>query len=89
MIDHEAERSGMAVDPEKVQWLVDAISEVVIEELEGNPTSHSEVVSALFTLLDRCLGAIRKMPSTDEKRHNIVLINQALISLMIAPDRTH
>jgi hypothetical protein len=86
---HEAERNGMAVDPEKVQWLVDAMSEVVVEELEGNPASHSEVVSALFTLLNSCLNAIRKMPPSDAKRHNTTLINQTLIGLMIAPDRTH
>lgn len=74
---------AMAVDPEKIQQLVDAISNVIVEELEGNPTSHSEVVSALFTLLDRILLAIKKLPQSEEKIYNATIINQALVSLMI------
>lgn len=74
----------MAVDAEKVQQLVNSISNVIVEELEGNPTSHSEVVSALFTLLARILPVIERQPYSDEKIHNVALINRALMELMLS-----
>lgn len=79
----------MAVDAEKVQQLVNSISDVITEELEGNPTSHSEVVSALFSLLAKILSVIERQPHSEEKIHNVTLINQALVGLMISAGKPH
>lgn len=78
------------VDREKVEELVDAISETIVEEMEGSgTTASSEVVSALFTVLDRVLNGVRKQPPSAERQHNIALINNNLIGMMIDSGKAH
>lgn len=78
------------VDEDRVQQLIESFTGVIVEDNEeGDSTSLAEVVSALFTVLDRVLGGVREMKPSVEKTNNVALINKTLMDLIITSGKPH
>lgn len=78
------------VDTDHIDKLVDAISEAIVDATDGEH-SHAipEVISALTTVLGRCVNGVRNLPPSADKTYNVLQINQALMSLMVATGKPH
>lgn len=70
-------------DPQKVSDLTDHITEALADFALANESGPSEIVSALFTVLDRTLSGIRKFQNPDERFHNAREISRLLEELRI------
>ncbi len=70
-------------DEATVERLTEYIMEVVAECFEEENVSTSDVISALFTVLERTLRGIRKLQEPDERFHNAREIKKVLDELLI------
>lgn len=65
-------------DPEMIEMLVKAASSGMSKAVIPELTTHSEVLSAAFTFLDRTLRSVRKLQTIDDRFFNATQINKAL-----------
>ena len=68
---------------ETVEKLTNYIMEVVAECFEEEDVTTSDVISALFTVLERTLRGIRKLQDPDERFHNAKEISRILNELLV------
>lgn len=68
-------------NPEHVEDLSSYLTEALADYAATNDSTPSEIVSALFTVLDRTLSGIRKFQSSDERFHNAREISRFLEDL--------
>lgn len=65
-----------------VESLVSAATHGMSKAVVPDLTTSSEVMSAVFTLLDRTLRSIRKLQTSDERFVNAGQIHKALSDMM-------
>lgn len=65
-------------DPQHVSDLTDHITEAMADFAAARQSSPAEIVSALFTVLDRTLCGIRKLQDPDDRFHNAREISRLL-----------
>lgn len=70
------------VDPFTVENLVRAATGGMTKAVTPNVTTHNEVLSAAFTLLDRTMRSIRKIQSPQDRFENAQLIHKALSEML-------
>lgn len=70
-------------DPERVSELTDYITEALADFATANESSPSEIVSALFTVLDRTLLGVRRFQDPNERFHNAREISRLLEELRV------
>lgn len=69
-------------DPITVESLVKAATNGLAKEVIPNVTTEAEVISAVFTLLDRTLRSLRKLQPPDVRFQNATHINKALKDML-------
>lgn len=69
-------------DPQMVELLVKAATHGMSKAVVPDITTQSELLSAVFTLLDRTLRSIRKLQSPDERFMRAEQIRNALDGIM-------
>ncbi len=70
-------------EDEKIEKLADYMLDVVAECFEEEDVSTSDVIAALFLVLERTLRGIRKLQEPEDRFPNAVLIRQALQDLQV------
>jgi len=75
--------TNMAADPKKVELLVNHLSESIELMVKEEDASASDVMSALFTILDTLISGVRRVEAAEERQHNATQINQMLLQLMV------
>lgn len=70
-------------DEVMIERLVDAGMGAIYKASTPDITTPSEVISAVFTILDRMLGNIRRTQDPSDRIHNAKQISNALNDLLI------
>lgn len=70
------------VDPQTVEDLVRGASLGMSDACDPGYTTHAEILSAAFTLLDRTLRSIRKLQSSEDRFAHAEQIRTALNDLL-------
>lgn len=65
-------------NPQKVSDLTDHITEAMADFATTHQCGAPEIVSALFTVLDRTLAGVRKFQDPDDRFHNAREISRLL-----------
>lgn len=69
-------------DPDMVEELVKATLKGLELGVIPDVTTDSEIISAIFTLLDRTLRAMRKIQTPQERFQNAAQINKVLREML-------
>ncbi len=70
-------------DPEMVEDLVKAALVGLEKSVITDVTTDTEIISAMFTLLDRTLRAMRRLQTPSERFQNAAEINKALQEMLL------
>lgn len=70
-------------DPEMVEDLVKAALLGLEKGVICDVTTDTEIISAMFTLLDRTLRAMRKLQTPSERFENAAEINKILREMLV------
>lgn len=70
-------------DPSMVEALIKGATTGMSKAVVPDITTSSEVLSAVFTFLDRTLRSVRRLQTSDERFHNADQITRALHDMMI------
>lgn len=69
-------------DPEMIEAIVKAARTGMSRAVIPDVTTSSEVLSAVFTLLDRTLRSVRSLQTPEERFENAAEINKVLKELL-------
>lgn len=70
-------------DPDMIEALIKAASNGMSRAVVPDITTHSEIISAAFTFLDRTLRSMRKVQAPDERFTTALEVNKALTEMLI------
>lgn len=70
-------------DPAMVDQLLQAISVAIVRASIPNVTTTADVLSALFTTLDRALTVAQQNVPPDEASYNAIEINRVLCEFLV------
>jgi hypothetical protein len=73
----------MAANADRVEKLTEYLTEAAAECFELDDVNASDVVSALFSVLDRTLRGIRKLEDPSERFHNAEQLNKILTDMLV------
>lgn len=71
------------VDAQMVEDLVHGASVGMSDAAVPEVTTHAEVLSAAFTLLDRTLRSVRKLQAVDDRFEHAEQISKALNDMLV------
>lgn len=70
-------------DPEMVETLIKGATNGMARNALPDITTHEELLSACFTLLDRTLRSVRKLQSNEERFETATQIRKALEDMLV------
>lgn len=70
-------------DPDMIEALIKAASTGMSRAVVPDITTHSEIISAVFTFLDRTLRSMRKVQSPEDRFIIAHEINRALTEMLV------
>ena len=83
MIDVNLNKERDDCDEMMVERLVSATTNALSGAIIGDVTTQSEVLSAIFTLLDRTLRGVRKLQPPEERIYNAKEIARVLNEMLV------
>jgi len=83
MVDVHLTKEKESCDISMVEHLVDATTNALSGAIIEDVTTQSEVLSAIFTLLDRTLRGVRKLQPPEERAYNAKEIARVLNEMLV------
>lgn len=83
MIDVNLNKESDDCDEMMVERLVSATTNALSGAIIDDVTTQSEVLSAIFTLLDRTLRGVRKLQPPEERTYNAKEIARVLNEMLV------